>query len=565
MPVPSDPVGEGLAAFLTRHPAPAGTEVLHWPAGPPTQDQLATGHPTPGHPTPGHPTLDQLTLSRLTLGELTAAATRLADVLGDVAGHPVACLVDGGASALTAMFATWLAGGVFLPVSARLPDPELAAYLRHPCPAVVISPAGHEARIPAGLPRLIEHEPRQWTAAGPAASPCGDPLPSGTAIVMRTSGTTGTAKPVLLRHAGVREGIDTVITQLRGRAASRTAATPGTAARPGTGTQVPDPPMPNLIPVSLALWAGLWNALFAFRVGAPAVLLDRFDPVRFALLVEKFSIRSTILAPAMMTMLCDAPDVTSLAPLRYVRSITAPLTPGQARRFRDRFGIQVLNCYGQTELGGEVVGWTAADLREFGDRKLGAVGRPHAGVAVRVLGEDAGELPAGQLGEIWIRSPFAAGQAAQAAQAAQAGQQAPHGAQQAPQAPSADGFLRTGDLGRLDDDGFLWIEGRTSDVINRGGLKVLPQEVEETLRRHPQIADACVAGVPDERLGEVPVAWIRAVPGTRPEETDLRDFTRQSLAAYKVPVAVLLVEDFPRNEIGKVLRRELAAGWEACK
>jgi len=123
--------------------------------------------------------------------------------------------------------------------------------------------------------------------------------------------------------------------------------------------------------------------------------------------------------------------------------------------------------------------------------------------------------------------------------------------------------MRTGDLGRVDDDGFLWIEGRTSDVINRGGLKVLPQEVEETLRRHPQIADACVAGVPDERLGEVPVAWIRAVPGTRPEETDLRAFTRRSLAAYKVPAAVRLVEDFPRNEIGKVLRRELAAGWEA--
>jgi acyl-CoA synthetase (AMP-forming)/AMP-acid ligase II len=304
-------------------------------------------------------------------------------------------------------------------------------------------------------------------------------------------------------------------------------------------------------------------------------MLDHFDPARFALLVEKFSVRSTVLAPAMMTMLCDAPDVTSLAPLRYVRSITAPLTPGQARRFRDRFGVQVLNCYGQTELGGEVVGWTAADLREFGDRKLGAVGRPHAGVTVRVLGQDvsqeAGELPSGQIGEIWIRSPFAAGQAPQGPQGPQAPQapQTPQAPQAAPTVPAAavpaaaDGFLRTGDLGRLDDDGFLWIEGRTSDVINRGGLKILPQEVEETLRRHPQIADACVAGVPDERLGEVPVAWIRALPGTRPEENDLRAFTRQALAAYKVPVAVRLVEDFPRNEIGKVLRRELAAGWEA--
>ena len=533
MMVPPDPSG-GLVAFLTGHPAPAGTEVLHWPEDPPAQDR-----PTLSQPTLSQPTLSRLTLSRLTLGELTAAASRLAAALGDlgdVVGHPAAGVVDGGASALTAMFATWLAGGVFLPASARLPDPGLAAYLRYPGPAAVIAPAGHEGRVPPALPRLVEHEPRQWTPAGPAASPGGEPLPPGTAIVMRTSGTTGTAKPVLLGHDGVRAGIDTVIARLRGRAAYRAA----------------DPPMPNLIPVSMALWAGIWNALFAFRVGAPAVLLDRFDPVRFAFLAEKFTIRSTILAPAMMTMLCDAPDVTSLAPLKYVRSITAPLTPGQARRFRDRFGVQVLNCYGQTELGGEVVGWTAADLREFGDGKLGAVGRPHAGVTVRILGEDAGQLPAGQIGEIWIRSPFAAGPATQAAQAAET----------AP-AAAADGFLRTGDLGRLDDDGFLWIEGRTSDVINRGGLKVLPQEVEETLRRHPHIADACVAGVADERLGEVPVAWVRAVPGTRPEESDLRAFTRQALAAYKVPVAVRLVEDFPRNEIGKVLRRELAADWEA--
>ena len=326
--------------------------------------------------------------------------------------------------------------------------------------------------------------------------------------------------------------------------------------------------MPNLIPVSLALWAGLWNALFAFRVGAPAVLLDRFDPAQFALLVQKFSIRSTILAPAMMTMLGDSPDVTSLAPLRYVRSITAPLTPGQARRFRDRFGVQVLNCYGQTELGGEVVGWTAADLREFGDRKLGAVGRPHAGVTVRVLGQDvsqeAGELPSGQIGEIWIRSPFAAGQAPQTPPSitnTPSNPSCPHRPAPRPAPPTVScapatsaAWTTTASFGS---------RAGTSDVINRGGLKILPQEVEETLRRHPQIADACVAGVPDERLGEVPVAWIRALPGTRPEENDLRAFTRQALAAYKVPVAVRLVEDFPRNEIGKVLRRELAAGWEA--
>jgi acyl-CoA synthetase (AMP-forming)/AMP-acid ligase II len=345
---------------------------------------------------------------------------------------------------------------------------------------------------------------------------------------MRTSGTTGASKAVVLRHEGVRDGIDTVIAKLRGRS--------------GGSGRAKDP-MPNLIPTSLALWAGIWNALFAFRLGAPAVLLDRFDPADFAALVKRFQIRSTILAPAMMTMLAEDPRVTDLAPLRLVRSITAPLTPAQARRFRDRFGVAILNSYGQTELGGEVVGWTAADTREFGDAKLGAVGRPHPGIAVRIVDEESRELPAGEVGEIWIRSSF--------------------GMREGEIEPDrlVGGFLRTGDLGRLDADGFLWIEGRVSDMINRGGFKIVPAEVEEVLRRHPGVADACVAGVPDRRLGEVPVAWIRPAAGERPGTEALLASARASLAGYKVPVDVRFVDDFPRTEIGKVRRRELAESY----
>jgi acyl-CoA synthetase (AMP-forming)/AMP-acid ligase II len=291
--------------------------------------------------------------------------------------------------------------------------------------------------------------------------------------------------------------------------------------------------MPNLIPSSLALWAGLWNTLFALRVGAPVVLLDRFDPVDYATLVKRFQIRSTILAPAMMTMLTEDPRVRDLDPLRYVRSVTAPLAPGQARKFHERFGVGILNSYGQTELGGEVVGWTAADLREFGTAKLGAVGRPHQRVSVRILDDTRHEVPDGEPGEIWVRSPFA----------------------------PAEGFQRTGDLGRVDADGFLWVEGRVSDMINRGGLKVLPHEVEEVLRLHPDVADACVAGVRDERLGEVPVAWVRPATSAQPDPEALRQFARERLAGYKVPVTVRFVDDFPRTEIGKVLRRELVANY----
>src|SRR5258708_35092681 len=128
-----------------------------------------------------------------------------------------------------------------------------------------------------------------------------------------------------------------------------------------------------------------------------------FDPSVFADLVRRFAIRSTVLPPAAMAMLSDDARVTDLAPLRYVRSITAPLSPLQARRFADKFGVVVLNGYGQAEIG-EVIGWTAADAREHAE-KLGALGRPHAGVAVKIADADGVPLPAGAAGRPPVRPP----------------------------------------------------------------------------------------------------------------------------------------------------------------
>jgi acyl-CoA synthetase (AMP-forming)/AMP-acid ligase II len=485
----------GLAEFLTGHPGPADMPLVHG------EDRSAT------------------------LGEVTAAARVLAGQLGPVAGAAVACVVDDGLRAVTAMFATWLAGGVYVPVNGRLTPAEVRAQLAAAAPAAVVTgPAGQD-KVPRHLNLLVEQPGGIWVPYRSGMRAAARRFTGDEALIMHTSGTTGDSKPVVLRHAGVRDGIDTVIAKLRG----------------GRGPKAN--PMPNLIPTSMALWAGIWNTLFAFRIGAPVILLNRFDPRAYATLVKRFGIRSTILAPAMLTMLAETAEITDLTPLRYVRSVTAPLAPDQARRFRDRFGVDVLNSYGQTELGSEVAGWTAADIREFGTAKLGAVGRAHPGVTIRILGEDLAELPADTTGEIWIRSPFATGDDGSGR--------------------VVDGFLRTGDLGRLDADGFLWIEGRVSDMINRGGLKIVPQEVEEALRRHPGIADACVAGVPDARLGEVPVAWVRLRAGTaEPGEPELLEFVRKSLAGYKTPVAVRFVDDFPRAEIGKVLRRVLVAGFE---
>ncbi len=437
----------------------------------------------------------------LTAGEARHAAATTATQLRDSGvepGQAVAVQLPNGPEMVTTMFGVWLAGAVFVPVNWRAPEPEVERAL---------ATVGATARVrPEGI-RALDG----GTRCEPDA-----------AFVQWTSGTTGDAKAILHTHSAYLELLDRVLGELRSGSGSRDRR-----------------PIPNLVPVSLALNAGIYNVLFGLRAGAPIVIMERFETGTFAELVRRFGIRSTVLPPAAITMLADDDAVGDLAPLRYVRSITAPLSPHEARRFAARFGVLVLNGYGQAEIG-EVIGWTAADAREHAD-KLGAVGRPHSGVDIKVVGDDGDALPAGQLGELAVRPPrMATGYLGGGGLADRL---------------DADGYLRTGDLARVDADRFVWIESRVGEVINRGGNKVLPSEVEEALRTAPGVHDAAVVGAPDPRLGEVPVAFF--VGDADPDELDAR--CREELVAYKVPVAFRRVDALPRNEAGKVMRRELLA------
>jgi acyl-CoA synthetase (AMP-forming)/AMP-acid ligase II len=438
-----------------------------------------------------HPFADDEPLLCTIAGCVTAgeARRRAAEIASHVqehglgGGQAVAVQLPNDPGAVIAMFGTWLAAGVFVPLNVRQTKVEVAAAMDATGPAVFVD-AGSVRALP-GSARVYEPD---------------------TAFVTWTSGTTGVPKPVLHTHSGYFEILDRVL---------------------GTIRRDPDKrPPPNLIPVPLALNAGIYNVLFGLRAGAAIVIMDRFDTVDFAELVRRYEIRSTVLPPAAMTMLADDDAVTDLSPLRYVRSITAPLSPLAARRFHDKFGTTVLNGYGQAELG-EVIGWTAADAREHPE-KLGAVGRPHPGVDIRVADD----------GELLVRPPRTA-----------AGLDAAR--------IDGDGFVHTGDLARVDEAGFVWIEGRIGDVINRGGNKVFPDHVEEVLRLSPAVRDVAVVGVPDERLGEVPVAFVVGDV----DEGALEALCREHLVAYKVPVAFVAVDALPRSEVGKVLRRELMARY----
>jgi long-chain acyl-CoA synthetase len=467
--------------------------------------------------------------------EVQAMAEGLAASLAEaglVAGQPVGVMLPNGVGPVAALFGVWRAGGVYVPLNPRLTDDEIGHVLRSVGPAVVVTTEDLAARFPDRPVVAVGGldgdggGPRWVVRPGPRVEA---PIHDGdVALIQFTSGTTGRPKPVLLLHSGVLTLLEGVLRKLR-------ASSGGAKASSGAA-------MPNLVPVSLSLWAGLYNVLFALLVGAPVVVMDGFDTHEFAELVARFSIRSTVLPPAAMTMLVDDETIEDLAPLRFVRGISSPLSPLQARRFKDRFGIAVLNSYGQTEIGGEIVGWNAADSREHGETKLGSVGRPHEGVELRIVDEGGADVDPGGSGELWVRTP-----------ALSAGY-ADGGDLDDRLAPG--GWFRTGDVGHIDDDGFVWVEGRVSSMINRGGLKVHPGEVEEVLRLHPSVVDVAVVGVPDDRLGEVPWAFVVTRDGTV-DPAELTATARSHLAPYKVPVRFEPVASLPRNEVGKVLGREL--------
>jgi acyl-CoA synthetase (AMP-forming)/AMP-acid ligase II len=468
------------------------------------------------------------TTDEVTRAELRARAEALTALLrerGLRPGQAVGVMLPNGPDIVAALFGIWFAGGVYVPLNPRLSADELAHVIAEDRPAAIVTLPDDASRI-VDVPTVLATGDGTWDA--PAALDADAPVsPAGVAAISFTSGTTGRPKPVPLLHDNVLGLIDGVLGTLRGGATS-------------TSDAPKRVPMPNLIPTSLSLWAGIYNVIFAFRAGAAVIIMDRFDTQAFAGFVERFQLRSTVLPPAAMTMLADDESLTSLAPLKYVRSITAPLSPLQARRFRDRFGVFVLNGWGQTEIGGEIVGWSAQDAKDFGDTHLGAVGRAHENVELRISDAERDDVG----GEILVRTPMIAERDANGDDM---------------DGRLVDGWFHTGDLGRIDDEGFLWIEGRVSDMINRGGLKVFPEEVAEVVRLSPDVAECAVAGIPDDRLGEVPWAFVVPREGARVDVDALDALCREHLAPYKVPVRFETLDALPRNEVGKVLLRELVA------
>ena len=413
-------------------------------------------------------------------------------------GSPVATVLPNDPAGLVSLLSVMLERACVLTISPRRPAQDLGAA---PPFAAVLGPEADVSNGQAvnGSLGLVVAPGRPGARAG-----------SGAAILMATSGTTGDPKRIPISYAT----IDGVVGGVRGMANGEVRAP---LLRDDT----------TLICFPYTNLSGVLPQLIALVSGRRTALLERFDPIRVAQLVAEHSMTSLALNPTTMQMLVDADiDPTMLSTVKYARSGSAPLRPDLAEAFEERFGIGVLQSYGQTEVGGEVVGWSAADHRSFGITKRGSVGRPHPGIELRVAARDSGPhraLALGEVGELWLRG-----------------------------ARNVQGWHRMGDLARIDVDGFVWIEGRADGVIICGGFNIVPAALERVLDAHPAVRESAVVGRSDDRLGEVPVALVVLERDAAVTPEELMSHARTHLEPFQVPREVVLVDELPRTEIGKV-------------
>ncbi|MEU5882056.1 AMP-binding protein [Spirillospora sp. NPDC047279] len=333
-------------------------------------------------------------------------------------------------------------------------------------------------------------------------------------VIILTSGTTGTPKGA--RHdLSVSTMIPIALTHLV-RVPLRSGA-----------PMVVAPPLFHVL--------GFAYMSIALGIGMSLVLSRRFDPAGTLRLVEEHEAEALVAVPVMLQRVLDALDGPPPAGLRAVICGGSALHPHLSETFMDRFGDILINMYGATETGWATIA-TPEDLRAA----PGTVGRPSFRVTVRILDEDGGELPAGEVGEI-----YTGGGVRFAGYTGGGGKEV------------RDGLTGTGDLGHLDDEGRLFVDGRADDMIVSGGENVFPGEVEDLLGRHPAVAEVAVTGADDEKFGQRLVAYVVRAEGEEITEDGLKDHVKRQLARYKVPRDVHFVDELPRTSTGKVRSRAL--------
>ncbi len=353
-------------------------------------------------------------------------------------------------------------------------------------------------------------------------APIRDPDPDDEAVVLFTSGTTGTPKAVPLPHAMV-------------------------SSRIGAYSPTVEPvPSVALMCVPLVHIGGMLGLLVALAKGSTTVVQTRFDAGEWLALVERHRVNTSFVVPTMLHRILEHPDfaTTDLSSLAALTYGAAPASPELIRSAMDALpGVALANTFGQTETMGSI---TLLGPGNHSAKRLSSVGRPLPGIDVRIVDPTTLEtVPPGEVGELWVKSKNSVIPDAQVSD---------------PSIPA--GWFRTGDMVSEDEEGYLYPSGRLADTINRGGEKFSPSEVEAVAGAHPAVRDIAVVGVPDPEMGNrVGVAVVVREPVT---VDDLRAFCTGRIAGFKLPELLVVLEEIPYNDFGKVDRKKLRGRFEAA-
>lgn len=468
---------------------------------------------------------------QFTFAEFDSAAGRVATLLeqaGIEPGDRVGVMLPNTPAFAIAFYGIMYRGAIAVPMNPLLKAREVAYYLSNSGAKALFATPAFASEATAGA---AEVGAQCWIVDDGALMKLIADLPgqdspvergeNDLAVILHTSGTTGKPKGAMLTHGNLGRNAEVGV---------RTLVETG-----------PDDVVMGCLPLFhvFGLTCGLNGAVLA---GAMLTLIPRFDPRKALEVVERDAVTVFEGVPTMYSALLSFANEAGRESTRSLRTCVsggAALPVQVLADFEIAFGCTVLEGYGLTESSP-----AAAFNHPHRLRKAGSIGTPIEGVQMRVVDLDGVEVPQGQAGEIQIR-----------------GHNVMKGYWNLPDATKAtitrDGWLATGDVGRVDEDGYFYIVDRTKDLIIRGGYNVYPREIEEVLYEHPAVAEAAVIGIPHDSLGEEVGAAVALKKDAIADPDELREYVKARVAAYKYPRQIWLVDALPKGSTGKLLKREI--------
>lgn len=487
---------------------------------------------------------------RITYLELSERVNQLANALSELgvgSGDRVSLLQVNCNQHIEAYFATAKLDAIYVPLNFRAKADELAFVLNNSSPKVmlvgerylsVINDIRSQIDVVQHYVCLDGSSQDGWLSYDSLLEKASsdelhfpEATDDDTTVLMFTAGTTGTPKGVMLTHNSFSSYILTNVSSVD-----------------------PDIEEKNILTVPLYHIAGLQAVMAAIYGGRTLIIQRQFEPQEWMELVVRERTNRAMLVPTMLKQLMEHPDFPKydLSSLEVITYGAASMPINVIKRAIQEFpGVRFINAFGQTETASTITMLPPEDHVLDGSpdevekklKRLTSIGKPLPDIEIRIVDEDGNDVKPGEVGEIVAQ-----------------GERLMKGYWQMEEATSTairGGFLFTGDLGYVDDDGYIFLAGRAKDFIKRGGEMVSPEEVEQVLLAHPKVDDAAIIGVPDEDWGERVRAIIVPKTGDMPEEQELIEYCRQRLSSFKKPESVVFVDELPRNPMGKVLKRVL--------